>query len=202
MISIGVDTGLNCAFTWLDCLAPSRPEFLGTRTLDVGHRVPLAKPRRFRDGRTQTEETIVDSNDFRILYDTALALFVSVKSHGLPCIVTVEAVDKIKPRARLGKSMAMATSLNVSSRIAGEVAGAARCVFGSDVVSYEPEDVWRSAIIGKGRHEDEDKAVERVIKATVIGWPSKSNVHARDGGGIALYGARRAQLSAIGAVSL
>jgi len=58
---------------------------------------------------------------------------------------------------------------------------------------------WRRALgvrTGGRRAEDVGQQIKRAIKLHVRGWPDRSNEHARDAAGVALFAARAARVEA------
>lgn len=205
MISIGVDTGLANAITVLD--APpgaARPRLVSTRTIAIGHKVKLAKPRRLKgagkngaDHRLQLDETVIDDGDLREFWLECRDVFERLKERCAPLVVTVERVDKVIPRARFGGSMG--TGLVRAAWIGGEIASLARAVFGPESVYTVSEEHWREALIGgtPAKGMSEDQMIARLIPMVVEGWPDTSNNHNRDSGGIAYWGINRVRMVAL-----
>lgn len=201
MISVGWDTGLTNACTVLD-VPPwdARPSFVSTRTIAIGHKVALAKPRRLKgkgkggkEGREQTHETVIDDDDLIEFWGEARCVLEYIKATSAPpFVVTVERADKAIARHGFGSNMG--TGIVRASWLGGEIASIARSIFGARNVWTVNEEKWRNALIGgapRARDEKEDHVIARVLPSAISGWPESSNNHNRDSGGVAVFGARR-----------
>lgn len=101
-------------------------------------------------------------------------------------LVAIESVRSVYPRARFAAHMA--TCIARASRVAGEIAGAARA-HGIEVVDVTAEE-WRKALCSS--RQATDAMVSTVIRSRVSDWPTRSNAHVRDAAGVALFAGRRA----------
>lgn len=178
MRSVGIDPGSrHVAITVIDVDAFGA-EYVNFADLDVG-------------------EQIDDPALARIRLSAATFLFANVPDPA-DSIVTVERVKEVHKVRRFdpaggkieGVSVKMIAYMLASEWIGGEIASAARSMFGEHAhrIGTCGRSEWSRAIV---KHRATDNDVAKVVTAAIKGWPKRSNAHHRDGGGIALFGANR-----------
>ena len=191
MIVVGVDPGSgHFARSTLD-VTPTRATFVYTHVYDVGHKVKLAKPRRRKDGKVQSEERIIDANDMLELasYVRGYLETVRVGLRETP-VFAVEHRPRVFPTKGKMVSAEMASQLKNADALGMLSAGIA-WMLGYRIELVTPEE-WRQALTG-GRHAD-DKLVGAAVPLAIQGWPTRSTAHARDAAGVALFAARRVSM--------
>lgn len=104
-------------------------------------------------------------------------------------IWAVESVAAVAPRDGFGPRMAK--YLIDAAKVCGEILAEAR-VYGRPVVEVTAA-TWRKAIVGSGRATDAQ--VAQALALRFGGSMPRSNAHARDAAGCALYAARHAELA-------
>lgn len=98
----------------------------------------------------------------------------------LPDVVAIEKLEGFAFGA--GKGPGVVAALVASSRIAGLIRGVAWAEGPATVEMTARE--WRKLVLGQPSATDE--RIAKVIPTLVHGWPSRSNQHTRDAGGLAL----------------
>lgn len=188
MIVVGFDPGsAHFARCVLD-VTPTSATFVSCGVFEVGHIVPLKKPRRFRDGRMQTEERIVDAADVEELSSHVRGLLASLDGHYIGSLLCAcERRARISPRKGNMVSAELASQLATAKELGGGAVEIARFI-GYRISLVTPEE-WRKALCGD--HHADDKMVGAAIPLAIAGWPKRSNPHERDAAGVALYAARR-----------
>lgn len=159
-------------------------------SIDVGHSIPLAKPKRVKGGNPILNETVIDDQDLANLRETVrgillpLSIETSVKRR-----VIVERVIHVYPRGRLAKMGGIdapsATYVANAQWVGAEIAAIA-VQLGYETITRSADDMRQAAI---GKRQAEDSEVKAYVLSTVKDWPSQSNSHGRDGAVAAIAGA-------------
>lgn len=106
-----------------------------------------------------------------------------------PALVAIETVTAVVPRARFGPGMA--TALVGAADVAGQLAGAATAL-GLPVLRVDAA-TWRQAITG--HRQASDAAIRRALSRRLGDALPRTNAHARDAIGLAIYAGQRARLA-------
>jgi Holliday junction resolvasome RuvABC endonuclease subunit len=202
VIVIGWDTGSgHCAHCLLDVTRTSAT-YISSGVIEVGHMVPLAKPRTFRGGRRQTEERVVLSDDIGAFYSQARGMMAVVAggiawprvgAMALPELCAIERRPRVSPRGERAPGVGGTVSAELASQLKtsaemGMIVYAVAAGLGYRVELASPEETRKATC---GNAHAEDSAVKAFCELAITGWPKKSNYHVRDAAITALVCARR-----------
>ena len=191
---VGCDPGSgHFARTTLDIETPSRrARYITHEVYDVGHMVPLAKPRRRKDGKTQTDERVVSAEDIEQLACSLRGYLETARVNHPGIVFAYERRARVFPSKGHMVSAELASQLKTAEGLGMMAAGIA-WMLGYRMMPVSPEE-WRKSVAGD-IHAD-DKAVGVAIPLCVADWPARSNPHARDAAGVAAFAGRKAIVDA------
>lgn len=185
MIVIGWDTGSGHVGRCKLEVTRASAVYVFADEINVGHKVPLKRPRVRKNGAVQTEELVMTEADIASFYGVASSyLRLSVEDGSLCVVERRERVHAIKGKP---VSTTQATQLKTADWLGGEIASAARGM-GYGVHLIPPEE-WRKALTGNIHASNAE--ISEAVSLSIDGWPKRSNPHMRDAAGMALYCARR-----------
>lgn len=183
---IGIDPGSRkIGMTAIDAANPARPVYVDSDTYDIGTEV--------------TDETIAAARAYVVRW-------IYGRIDDLHCvyewIVCVERTLRVYPRDSASGhfNASQATELVHSEWIGGEIASAARTIFGEkqgEHVSTVGSLEWRAGVVLRGAT---DADIARVVSGAVRGWPNgrklRDNKHTRDAAGVAMLASRKHAIAA------